>query len=165
MTENIPKEITEAYKEYIFKYEVYKKKFISWLKETKGTIFKLKDEQPYHTCNSFEGAASTTFFGGYCKIEDDESGRLVVRLMHMDGVSSWNHFYHDENWFRYSVSVRNFTGYSYESLMNIIDRPATEEELIPFVTDIMSERYEIDGYFLNAEDIKNNRKPWEHRSK
>lgn len=80
--------------------------------------------------------------------------------MHMDGVSSRSPFYTDENWFRYYVSVRNFTGYSYESLIDIIDGPATEEELIPFVVDIMNADYELNGYLIDPENIKNNVKPW-----
>ena len=61
---------------------------------------------------------------------------------------------------RYYVNVHNFTGYSYSDLMDIIDQPVNESELIPFVKDIMDDDYELRGYMVNSEDIKNNTPPW-----
>ena len=44
--------------------------------------------------------------------------------------------------------------------MDIIERPACNSELIPFVNDIMNDDYELSGYMMHVDDIINNIKPW-----
>lgn len=159
----MPEELEQAYQEYMDKYNTYKDKYISWLKESKGTIFKLKELPSYHTNNPFEGDNSTTYFGGYCRVSGEKQGNPIVRFMHMDIIVRNNIFYPEQkmlNNVRYYVNIHNFTGYSYSDLMTIIDRPINESELIPFVKDIMDDDYELSGYMVNSEDIKNNTPPW-----
>lgn len=159
----MPEELEQAYQEYMDKYNIYKDKYISWLKESKGTIFKLKELPSYHKNNPFEGDSSTTYFGGYCRVSGENQGSPVVRFMHMDIVVRNNIFYPEQkmlNNTRYYVNIHNFKGYSYSDLMAIIDRPVNESELIPFVKDIMDDDYELRGYMVNSEDIKNNTPPW-----
>lgn len=159
----MPEELEQAYQEFIDKYNVYKEKYVSWLKETKGTIFKLKELPSFHTNNPFEGDSFTRYFGGYCKVSGENLGKPIVRLIHMDVCTRQNHFWPNQkmlNMTRYYVNVHNFTGYSYSDLMDIIDRPVNESELIPFVKDIMDDDYELRGYMVNSEDIKNNTPPW-----
>ena len=81
----------------------------------------------------------------------------------MDIIARNNIFYPEQkmlNNVRYYVNIHNFTGYSYSDLMDIIDRPINESELIPFVKDIMDDDYELRGYMVNSEDIENNTPPW-----
>ena len=60
----MPEELKQAYQELIDKYNAYKDKYASWLKETKGKIFKLKELPSFHTNNPFEGDSFTRYFGG-----------------------------------------------------------------------------------------------------
>lgn len=156
-------ELKQAYQDYLDKYNTYKEKYISWLKETKGTVFRLKDIPSYHFNNPFEGDSVITFNDGYCKIIGEKNGNPIVRYMHMDTVSRWNVFWSDEKMLNntgYYVNIHNFTGYTYESLMDIIDDKVDEEDLIPFVKDIMDDDYELKGYMVSIEDVENNTPPW-----
>lgn len=156
-------ELKQAYQDYLDKYNTYKEKYISWLKETKGTVFRLKDIPPYHFNNPFEGDSVITFNDGYCKIIGEKNGNPIVRYMHMDTVARGNVFCPDEkmlNNTRYYVNIHNFTGYTYESLMDIIGDKVDESDLIPFVKDIMDDDYELKGYMVSIEDVENNTPPW-----
>lgn len=160
----MPEELQQLYQNYVGSFKIYQKKYINWLKETKGMIFKLKVPPTFHTNNPFEGDSLTVYNGGFCKIIGEHFGRPIVRYMHMDLHTHQNHFYPDEkllNYTKYYVNVHNFTGYTYESLMDIIERPACKSELIPFVKDIMNDDYEIKGYMVHIDEIENNIKPWE----
>ena len=84
----------------------------------------------------------------------------------MDTVVRQNMLFPDQemlNNVRYYVNIHNFTGYTYESLMDIIDDKVDEEDLIPFVKDIMDDDYELRGYMVNIEDVENNTPPWWRR--
>lgn len=159
----MPEELEQAKQEYLDKYKIYKDKYINWLKESKGTIFKINVPPSFHMCDGFEGDSGTTYFGGYCKIIGENDGDPIVRYMHMDLVVHQNHFYPDQkmlNYVKYYVNIHNFTGYTYESLIDLIDRPANKSELIPFIKDIMDDDYELKGYMVDSKDIENNTPPW-----
>ena len=162
----MPEEVKQAYQEYVDKYNTYKEKYISWLKETKGFVFRLKDIPSYHFHDPFEGDSSTTYNCGFCKIIGENHGKPIVRYMHMDIVVRQNMLFPDQeilNNTRYYVNIHNFTGYTYESLMDIIGDKVDEEDLIPFVKDIMNDDYELKGYMVDPEDVKNNTPPWWRR--
>lgn len=164
----MPEELVQAKQEYLDKYKIYQDKYIKWLKDTKGMIFKIKVPPTFHTHNPFEGDSYTTYNGGYCKIVgenyDEHIVKPIVRYMHMDLNVRQNFFFQEQkmlNTVRYYVNVHNFTGYTYESLMNeVIDMPVDESELIPFVKGVMDDDYEIEGYMVSLEDIENNTPPW-----
>lgn len=153
----------QAYQEFTDKYNIYKDKYISWLKESKGTIFRLKNFPSYHFNNPFEGDSSTTYYGGFCKIIGEKYGHPIVRYMHMDVVVKQNMLFPNQeilNNTRYYVNIHNYTGYTYETLMDIIDDKVDEEDLIPFVKDIIDDDYELKGYMVKIEDVENNTPPW-----
>lgn len=163
----MPEELEQAKQEYIDKYNVFKDKYISWLKKSKGTIFKLVVPSVWHTSNPFEGDTETKYYGGFCSIIGEQYSNPIVRYMHMDLVVHQNPLFPDQNvlnYARYYVNIHNYTGYTYSSLIDIIDRPATEDELIPFVKDIMCDDYEIRGFMVDSEDIKNNTPPWQKKT-
>ena len=160
----MPEELQQLYQNYVDRFKIYQENYINWLKETKGTIFKLKVPHTFHGNNPFEGDSLTVYNGGFCKIIGEHFDRPIVRYMHMDLHTHQNHFFPDQkllNYTKYYVNVHNFTGYTYESLMDIIERPACKSELIPFVKDIMNDDYELRGYMVPIDDIENNIKPWE----
>ena len=163
----MPEELKQAEEEYLDKYKTYVNKYVNWLKESKGTVFRLKGQPSFHTSNCWEGDSHTTYFGGYCKIVGEgKNGQPIVRHMRMDLVVSYNPFYPDQkmlNNTRYYVNIHNYTGYSYESLMDIIESPVPESEVIPFVKDIMDDDYELKGYMVDPEDVTNNTPPWWRR--
>lgn len=161
----MPEELEQLYKNYIDSFNIYQENYINWLKETKGKIFKLKNIPSFHTNDGLNGDSNTIFFDGYCKIigEYENTERPIVRLMHMDLCVSENVFYPEDkmlNRTRYYVNAHNFTGYTYSSLMDIIDKPLNESEIIPFVKDIMNDDNELVGYMISGESIKNNIKYW-----
>lgn len=159
----MPEELKQAYQDYVDKYNTFKNKYISWLKETKGTVFKLKSIPSFHSNNPFEGDSVTTFNNGYCKIIGEKNGNPIVRYMHMDTVVRRNVLWPDQgilNNTRYYINIHNYTGYTYESLMDIIGDKVNESDLIPFVKDIMDDDYELKGYMVDSDDVVNNTPPW-----
>ena len=160
----MPEELNKLYQNYVDSFKIYQEKYIKWLKETKGIIFKLRVPPTFHSNNALEGDSLTVYNGGFCKIVGEDSDRPIVRYMHMDLHNHQNLFCPDDkllNYTKYYVNVHNFTGYTYESLIDIIERPACKSELIPFVKDIMNDDYEIKGYMVHIDEIENNIKPWE----
>ena len=165
---NMPEELNKLYQNYIDSFKNYQEKYINWLKETKGTIFKLKVpptafHSAFYVNNPFESDSLTICNDGFCKIIGENSGRPIIRFMHMDLYNYQNFFFPDQKILdhtKYYVSVHNDTDYTYESLMDIIERPACNSEIIPFVNDIMNDDYELRGYMMHVDDIINNIKPW-----
>ena len=159
----MPEEVKQAYQEYVDKYNTYKEKYISWLKESKDIIFKIKPVPSLHSNSLFEGDSLTRYSNGYGKVIGEKNGNPIVRYMHMDIVVRQNTLFPDQgilNSTRYYVNIHNYTGYTYESLMDIIDDKVNESELIPFVKDIMNDDYELKGYMVDPDDVVNNTPPW-----
>ena len=91
-----------------------------------GIVFTLKAQEPFHTCNPFEGNSSITFFNGYCKILNEENERPIVRFMHMDGV--YGKDYIDNNLHNFPESISN----NYQAFIDILNNIIKNNNIIEY---------------------------------
>lgn len=148
----------------------YLKKCTNFIKENDGKIFKCKEEF-YHFNHAFvaedESHSSDLLTGAYAKIIGYQNdGTPIVRMLAM------------EQWHRLSyvsqktegsiiINLRNWTGYSFSLLSDIIEEFIEDENTLPqFVldsfykddTDMVTGKWRI-----SYDDFDNNVRPWLER--
>ena len=155
--ESLRKEIENLKQEYL-------RKSIELIKKNKEKIFSIALLDSFHTNDPFEGDSSTTYYSGYLRIVDEqENGRLIVRLVHDDIVVRNNHIYPNQealNYCKHYIRFKNWTGYGWSSLVDLIGDVVEDDKLLPFFKDILYSDDELVGYMVNTEDIEKNIKPW-----
>ena len=144
-------------------------KATAFMKRNVGKVFVANPEPCYHNNNPFDGDTFTQFFRAYMLPTVDDNGNLTVRVLHMDRYVQSNPFYPDQEMLNHAgfvVTVRNFTGYTWESLYRCVADTVDEEDLTQFERDLLHADYELPkAYMVSAEEVAENRKRWEHRDR
>ena len=159
-TNSLLEQIREYKKEYL-------KKSVELIKANRDKVFSIAPQESYHYCDPFEGDSGTTYFEGYVRIAGEQSdGNPLVRIVHADIIVHMNHFYPDQkalnNCKRY-IKFNTWTGYSWDSLVDLVGDVVDEDKILPFFKDILYSDDKVVGYMMKEEDIRNNIKPWERR--
>ena len=142
-------------------------KATAFMKRNVGKVFVANPVPSCHVNNPFEGDTSTTCFRTCMLPTLNKDGKLVVRVLQMDQYVKTNPFYPDQEMLRFAgfiVTVRNYTGCTWEDLYRCVADTVDEEDLTQFERDLLHADYELPkAYMVSAEEVAENRKRWERR--
>lgn len=161
-------ELQALHKEWSDLSERFLKKATAFMKRNIGKVFVANTTPSYHNNNPFEGDSFTHYFHAYMLPTLNKDGKLVVRVLHMDQYVRTNPIYPDQEMLNNSgfvVTVRNFTGYTWESLYRCVADTVDEEDLTQFERDLLHADYELpQAYMVSPEEVQENRKRWERKT-
>jgi len=143
-------------------------KAVELIKEKKDCIFLLNlDDVPMvrHSHNIFEGDSSDRVIRGWVGIVGtvEKTKRPLVRIVDADILRRANIFYPDQKMLnneRVCVRANTWTGYTWESLINLVGDTVDDSDIPPLFRELLYNDECFDTYEMTQEAVDNMRTPW-----